>query len=107
MGKLHENNFHSDWLELVQYMLAKAVHSNKFALTWTYVTLKDFKNIKQLAKIYLQHTHYAAASQVTSLKGLQIITWNPHLIYVHLDVKEHVACMQKEKKTQIMLHTYI
>ena len=63
---------------------------------------QEFQKHQNLAKIYLQHAHYVAASQVTSLKGLQIITLNSHLINVNADVKEHIAYMQKEKKTQIM-----
>ena len=55
---------------------------------------------QNLAKIYLQHAHYVAASRVTSLKGLKIITLNPH-INVNADVKEHIAYMQKEKKHKL------
>ena len=59
---------------------------------------QGFQKHQNLAKIYLQHAHYVAASQITSLKGLKIITLNPHLINVDADVKEDIAYMQKEKK---------
>ena len=62
---------------------------------------QGFQKHQNLAKIYLQHAHYVAAHQVTSLKGLQIITLNPHLINVNADVKEHIAYIQKEKKLKL------
>ena len=62
---------------------------------------QGFQKHQHLAKIYLQHAHYVAASWVTSLKGLQIITLNPHLINVNVDVKEHIAYMQKEKNLKL------
>ena len=62
---------------------------------------QGFQKHQNLAKMYLQHAHYVAASQVTSLKGLHIITWNQHSINVNADVKEHVAYMQKDKKLKL------
>ena len=40
----------------------------------------EFQKYPNLAKLYLQHAYYVAASHVTSLEGLQILTWNPQLI---------------------------
>ena len=51
---------------------------------------------EHLAKLYLKHEHYVSASRVTTLERLQIINWNPHLISVNSDVKEHIEFMQKE-----------
>ena len=62
---------------------------------------QGFQKHENLANNYLQHAHYVAASQVTLLKGLQIITLNPHLINVNSDVKEHIAYMQKEKELKL------
>ena len=45
---------------------------------------------QNLAKSFLQHAHYVAASRVTTLDGLQIISWKPELISVNQDVKEHM-----------------
>ena len=54
-----------------------------------------------LARMFLQHAHYVAASRVTSPDGLQIITWNSHLINVKKDVKEHMEYLQRERQLQI------
>ena len=56
-----------------------------------------FQKYPNLAKLYLQHAHYVAASHVTSLEGLQIFTWNPHLISTNSEVKEHLAFMNEQK----------
>ena len=40
--------------------------------------LSDSKGLsknRNLARLFLQHTHYEAASRVTSLQGLQILSW--------------------------------
>ena len=55
-----------------------------------------FQKYPNLAKLYLQHAHYVAASHITSLESLQIITWNPHLISTSSKVKEHLTYMQRE-----------
>ena len=56
---------------------------------------------EHLAKLYLKHAHYVSASRVTTLEGLEIINWNPHLISVNSDVKEHIEFMQKEQKLKL------
>ena len=55
-----------------------------------------FQKYPNLAKVYLQHAHYVAASHVTSLEGLQILTWNPQLISTNYEVKEHLAFMNEQ-----------
>ena len=60
-----------------------------------------FQKHPNLAKLYLQHAHYVGASHVTSVEGLQIITWNLHLISTSSDVKEHLTFMQRERKLQL------
>ena len=54
-----------------------------------------------LAKSFLQHAHYVAASRVTTLKGLQLLSWNPELISVNHDVKDHVDYLHKHRKVQL------
>ena len=54
-----------------------------------------------LGRMFLQHAHYVAASRVTSPDRLQIITWNPHLINVNKDVKEHMEYLHRERQLQI------
>ena len=54
-----------------------------------------------LAKIFLQHAHYVAASRVTTPEGLQILTWNPQLVSVNNDVKEHMEYLYSKKQLQI------
>ena len=108
MGKLHENNFHSDQQELVQYMLAKGSTFQQICLDMDISDSQGFQRHQNLAKIYLQCVHYVAEGRITSLKGLQIITLNPHLINVNADVKEHIAYMQKGKKLKLCsIPTYI
>ena len=63
--------------------------------------LVGFQKYPNLAKLYLQHAHYVAASHITCLEGLQIITWNSHLINTSSDVKEHLTFMQRERKLQL------
>ncbi len=48
------------------------------------------------AKPHLTHAHYVAASQATSLEGLQILTWNESLITVSKEVQAVLNHMQKE-----------
>ena len=54
-----------------------------------------------LAQLFLQHAHYVTASRVTSLNGLQILTWNPDLISVNNNVKEHMEYLHNERNVQL------
>ena len=49
-----------------------------------------FSKNQNLAKSFLQHAHYVAVSRVTTLEGLQIISWKSELISVNQDVKEYM-----------------
>ena len=53
-----------------------------------------------LAKYYMYHTHYLAASQVTSLEGLHIINWNGDFLGIHDKVEQLLKSM-KEHPLQI------
>ena len=50
---------------------------------------------------FLQHAHYVAASRVTTLGGLQIISWKPERISVNQDVKEHMDYLETHRKVQL------
>ena len=66
--------------------------------------LSDSKGLSQnrnLARLFLQHAHYVAASRVTSLQGLQILSWNKDLISVNNDVRKHMEYLYKERKVQL------
>ena len=41
---------------------------------------EKFAKNPEKAKAFYQHAHYVAANRVRSLKGLQVIKWNPDLI---------------------------
>ena len=56
---------------------------------------------QNVAKGFLQHAHYVAASRVTTLEGLQIISWKPELINVNQDVKEHMDYLKTHRKVQL------
>ena len=56
---------------------------------------------QNLAKPFLQHVHYVAASRVTTLEGSQIISWKPKLISVNKDVKEHMDYLKTHRKVQL------
>ena len=56
---------------------------------------------ENLARLFLQHSNYVAASRVTSLEGLQILSWNPKLISVNNDVKEHMEYLYNERQVQL------
>ena len=56
---------------------------------------------QNLAKLFLQHVHYVAASRVTTLEGLQIISWKPELVSVNTDVKEHMDYLKTHRKVQL------
>ena len=68
-----------------------------------YISESKLSKHKPLAKAFLQRAHYVATSRVTSLEGLQIITWNKHLMSVNEDVKQHIEFMNHEKK---LVHCY-
>ena len=45
--------------------------------------------------------YYVAASRVTSLQGLQILSWNKDLISINNDVKKHMEYLYKNRKVQL------
>ena len=51
---------------------------------------EGFSENEHLARLFLQHAHYVAASRVTSLEDLQILSWNADLISVNKDVRKHM-----------------
>ena len=55
---------------------------------------------QNLATSFLQHAHLVAASRVTTLDGLQIISWKPELISANQDVKEHMDYLKTHRKVQ-------
>ena len=60
-----------------------------------------------LARHFYQHAHYVAASQVSSLEGLQIFNWAPHLISVNPEVQVHMEYMNTQKVgTMLCTTTY-
>ena len=72
------------------------IHSSKgctFHQICINMDLSDSKGLSQnknLARLFLQHAHYVAASRVTSLQGLKILSWNKDLISVNNDVWKHM-----------------
>ena len=72
---------------------ASTIHSGQgctFDQICINMDLSDSKGLSQnrnLARLFLQHAHYVAASRVTSLQGLQILSWNKDLISVNNDVR--------------------
>ena len=52
-----------------------------------------------LARQFYQH--YVAASRVSSLEGLQILNWAPHLISVNEEVKVHMEYINTHKKLEL------
>ena len=57
---------------------------------------------------FYQHAHYVAASRVSSLEGLQILNWEPHLISVNPEVQVHMEYMNTHRKLELYftpLHT--
>ena len=77
-------------------MLVKEVHSNKYVFHMDIQDSEHFQKYPNLPILYLQHAHYVSASHVTSLEGLQILTWNPQLISTNHEVKEHLAFMNEQ-----------
>ena len=66
--------------------------------------LSDSKGLSQnrnLVRLFLLHAHYVAASRVTSLQGLQILSWNKDLISVNNDVRQHMEYLHKQRKVQL------
>ena len=51
---------------------------------------EKFAKNPEKAKVFYQHAHYVATSHVRSLKGLQIIKWNPDIISVNEEVQSHL-----------------
>ena len=54
-----------------------------------------------LARLFLQHAHYVAASRVTSLEGVQILSWNADLISVNKDVRKHMEYLHNERQVEL------
>ena len=75
---------------------------------------EKFAKNPEKGKALYQHAHYDAASHVRSLKGLQIIKWNPDLISVNEEVQSHLDYLHSHSKLQIfytpvyeMIGTYL
>ena len=75
---------------------------------------EKFAKNPEKAKAFYQHAHYVAASCVRSLKGLQIIKWNPDLISINEEVQSHLDYLYSHSKLQIcytpvyeMIGTYL
>ena len=66
---------------------------------------EKFAKNPEKAKAFYQHVHYVAASHVRSLKGLQIIKWNPDLTSVNEDVQSHLDYLHSHSKLQICYTT--
>ena len=62
---------------------------------------EGFSENEHLAKLFLQHAHYVAASRVTSLEGLQILSWNADLISVNKDVRKHMKYLCNERQVDL------
>ena len=62
---------------------------------------EGFSENEHLARLFLQHAHYVAASRVTSLEGLQIFSWNADLISVNNDVRKHMEYLYNERKVHL------
>ena len=59
---------------------------------------EKFAKNPEKAKPFHQHAHHVAASCVRSLKGLQIIKWNPDLISVNEEVQSHLDYLHSHSK---------
>ena len=75
---------------------------------------EKFAKNPEKAKAFYQHAYYIAASHVRSLKGLQIIKWNPDLISVNKEVQSHLDYLHSHSELQIcytpvyeMIGTYL
>ena len=86
---------------------ASTIHSGQgctFDQICINMDLSDSKGLSQnrnLARLFLQHAHYVAASRVTSLQGLQILSWNKDLISVNNDVRQHMEYLLKQRKVEL------
>ena len=61
---------------------------------------EGFSENEHLARFFLQHAHYVAASRVTSL-GLQILSWNAGLISVNKDVVKHMEYLHNKRQVDL------
>ena len=69
---------------------------------WRWISDSEgFSKNEHLARLFLQHAHYVAASRVTSLEGLQILSWNVDLISVNKDVRKHVEYLCNERQVEL------
>ena len=75
---------------------------------------RSLQKIQKKAKAFYQHAHYVAASHIRSLKGLQIIKWNPDLVSVNEEIQSHLDYLYSLSKLQIcytpvyeMIGTYL
>ena len=66
-----------------------------------------FSENEHLARLFLQHAHYVAASRVTSLEGLQILSWNADLTSVLKDVRKHMEYLCNESELTCVTHQCI
>ena len=62
---------------------------------------EKFAKNPEKGKSFYQHAHYVGASHVRSLKGLQIIKWNPDVISVNEEVQCHLDYLHSHSKLQI------
>ena len=69
------------------------------------VTIRKVCKESRKSQTFYQHAHYVAASHVRSLKGLQIIKWNPDLISVNEEVQSHLDYLHSYSKLQICYTT--
>ena len=68
---------------------------------------KGFSEKEHLARLFLQHAHYVTASRVTSLEGLQILSWNADLISVNKDVRKQMDIYAMRDKLTCVTHLCI
>ena len=62
---------------------------------------EGFSENEHLARLFLQHAHFVAASRVMSLEGLQISSWNADLISVNKDVMRHMEYLRNERQVDV------
>ena len=62
---------------------------------------EGFSENEHLGRLFLQHAHYVAASRVTLLEGLQILSWNGDLISVNKDMKRHMEYLHNERQVDL------
>ena len=66
-------------------MVPRAVLFNRICIDMELFDSPGLSKNQKLAKCFLQHAHYVAASRVTTLEGLQIISWKPEHVSVNQD----------------------